>query len=260
MATAKVKERLTLRDTVDLLSLLQNAIEDHVDEIELNEGALPDWLALMLDEVDAALMERVDALAKVIDDFEGFASSAKATKDRAARRQKVWENTVKSMKAYGMLQVQRVGGGFVRGKSATLRIQNNSAPSTFVDLANEQLLEICDEDARNLLAPAKPDYKAHPLSRFVSVTRVAVVDKKALAVAYEARGDELVRESELLGESDLPDEAQQSIALNDDGDETRHQQLADAAIAGMRRNYVTECLASEFPGVSVVRGQHLRID
>src|SRR4051812_17372682 len=115
MPTKAPKEKLTLRDSVDLLAMLQAAIEEHVDEIELNEGALPDWMAHLLDEVDAALMERVDALAKVIDDFEGFASSAKATKDRAARRQKVWENAIKSMKSYAMLQVQRVGGGFVRG-------------------------------------------------------------------------------------------------------------------------------------------------
>lgn len=257
MATTKApREKLTLRDTVDLLSLLQGAIEDHVDEIELNEGALPDWLAQLLDEVDAALMERVDALAKVIDDFEGFASSAKATKDRAARRQKVWENAVKSMKAYGMLQVQRIGGGFVKGKSAVLRIHNNSAPATTVNLTDEQLLEICAIDASNILVAG---YKPHPLSPYLSVTRVVSIDKKALAAAFEARRDELARESELLGETDLPDEVQQSIALNDDGDDTRHQHLAGAAIDGMRRNYVTTQLESEFPGVSVVRGVHLRI-
>jgi hypothetical protein len=247
-ATKAPKEKLTLRDGVDLYLAINQWIEDNVDAVELNGGALPDDLAALLDQVDAATAERVDALAFKIDEFAGYAESAKATADRAARRRRVWENAIAAMKAYGLFQVQRAGVDRLRGVTATLRIQKNSAPSTVLALTDEQLLEICDEDARNLLAPAKPGYKAHALSPFISVTRMAVVDRKALAAAYEARRDELVRESELLGVDDIPDDV---MARLHGSDSPAHPDDVKGALADIRRNYVTDVPRVRIPGCAV---------
>jgi hypothetical protein len=254
MATTKVREKLTLKDALDLLEQLNAAIEDHIDEIELNDGALPDWMAAMLDEIEAATADRVDAIAAKIDEFAGYATTAKATKDRSARRERVWNNVIASMKNYGLHQVQRSGGDRLRGVSATLRIQNNSAPSTSVNVTDQQLLDYWDIDTRNA---AVEGYQPFPLTKYVSVARVVSIDKKALAAAYEARHADLVAESEVICDTDIPDVI---IERFGDRDEPPTQEEVAAVLGDVRSKYVADNLALEFPGVQCVRGVHLRID
>lgn len=268
------KEKLTLRDGVDLYQALDRYIEDHIDEIELNGGALPDDLAQVLDEVDAATADRVDAIAAKLDELSGHASAAKATKDRAARREKVWNNSIAGLKAYALYQVQRSGGDRLHGLVAVLRIQNNSAPSTDLmapaDAQQDLLIGLYDteqgrlgrlrkaEDIGALLGIAPgltgvPIGKQDPLAQYITVQRVATLDKKALGAAYMARLAELEREAELIGEPDIPWV---------DGirpDDVTIEQI-ETALADIRTRYVVDSLASEFPGVRCVRGQHLRID
>lgn len=235
----KPREKLTMHEAVDLLRALNVAVEDHVDEIELNGGALPDWMASMFDEVYASMADRADALAYVIDEMKGSAAASKATKDRAGRRERVWSNVVESIKAYALREVQASGEDRIKGTTCVLRIQNNSQPSTTCTLTPEQLVEAHDQSG--------------PLERFITVARVATLDTRALAVAYEARYADLVTESQLIGESDI-EEAWVETGEPRTPDETA--QVLDQ----MRTIYIRDNLAAEFPGVTVVRGIHLRID
>jgi len=240
----KVREKLTMHEAVDLWRALQLAVEDHVDEIELNGGALPDWMAAMFDEVQLAMADRADALAFVIDEMKGNATAAKATKDRAARRQSVWENVVESVKAYALREVERSGEDRIRGTTSVLRIQKNSAPST--DLWAQA-------DAHQDILLAAYD-TAGALSRFITVARIATLDKKALGAAYEARREQLVAETPLLAESDIPDDVRARY-----GEPLSAEQIA-AELERMRVQYIADNLAFEFPGVRCIRGHHLRID
>jgi hypothetical protein len=199
-ATKAPKAKLTLRDGVDLLAHVRDYIEEHIDEIELNGGALPDDMIAILDEVDAAMADRVDALAFKIDEFTGYAVSAGATKDRAARRERVWKNAIKAMKAYGKFQVERNGGEPLKGSSATLRLQKNGQASTEIAYTGEQLLAIYDAADR---APIEEPPVDHPLSSYITVSRVASIDTRAVCAAYEARREQLEAEADLIGASDI---------------------------------------------------------
>lgn len=247
-ATKAPKPKLTLRDAVDLLGMVNQYIEEHVDEIELNGGALPDDMVAILDEVDAAAGDRVDALAAKIDELTGYAESAKATKDRATRREKVWKNAIASMKRYGALQVERNAGEPLKGTVATLRLQRNGQPSCEHAYTDEQLLEFHD---RGMLAE-----DAHPLARFIKIKREPSFDAKALAAAYDARRAELELEADLIGAADIVDaldaDIREAIEWSDD-------ELA-RRVAEARAAYIADNLANEFPGVKVTRGYHLRID
>lgn len=269
-ATTKARETLTLRDGTDLYVAVNRYVEDHIDEIELNGGALPDDMAAMFDEIDAAIADRVDALAAKIDEFTGYATAAKATEDRAARRRRVHENTIKAMKAYGLAQVERSGADRLRGTVATLRIQTNSAPSTELtappDAHQDLLLGLYDAEQyrqdelrvgrETNVEPPIEAARPHPLARFITVQRVATLDKKALAAAYEARARELDDEAQLLGESDIPEDVREAIGPAD----RCGQEAIDATLAHIRADYIARALAAEFPGVRCTRGHHLRID
>lgn len=256
--STKVRERLTLRDGVDLYGLVNRYVEDHIDEIELNGGALPDDLAAILDEVDAAIKERVDALAFKIDEFTGNAAAAKATKDRAARREKVAHNTIAALKGYAKLQAQRAGGR-LEGNAAVFRLQRNSAPSTECVITSGELLAIHDAGP-GYDDPSMPEgsvtARSHPLLPYIRVVREATLDMKALAAAYEARRAELEAEADLIGESDIDDEA---LAAMGPPDATRAAGVADV-LTQMRALYIADNLAAEFPGVRCERSFHLRID
>lgn len=238
----KVRETLTLRDTSDLLLLVDAWIEQHIDELELNGGALPDDLAALLDEVQGSRETKGEAIVFKLDQYSGNAASAKATKDRAARREKVWGNTIAALKAYAVREIERAGGEKIKAASATLRLQA-SPVSTEVRFDNEQLLAFADANAG-------------PLARFITVTRVATVDKKTLAVAYELRLAELNAEVEAFTFDDL---APDIIEMCGPEDPTGFDRRVDA-LERMRTDYVANRLASEFPGVSCTRGLHLRID
>jgi hypothetical protein len=246
---------LTLRDTTDLLIAVNQYIEEHVDEIELNGGALPDDLAALLDEIVAGQMDRVDAIAAKLDELSGYAAGAKATKDRAARRQKVWENAIAAIKNYAFREVSRVNGGphgFIKGKSSTLRIQRNGQPSTDLTVPKdgERSITIVPSHQAVLLAAVAAN---QPMSRFITVERVAHLDKKALGAAYEARRAQLEDESSLLGESDIPESMRQSL-----GAEPNPEDVA-GVLADLRARYVNDNLRAEFPGVACERGFHVRI-
>ncbi|HVX40318.1 MAG TPA: siphovirus Gp157 family protein [Gemmatimonadaceae bacterium] len=258
-ATKAPREKLTLRDDVDLYLAINRYVEDHIDELELNGGALPDDLAALLDEVDASRAERVDAIAKKIDEFSGNAAAAKATKDRAARREKVWNNTIAAIKGYAKHQVERSGGEPLKGTIATLRLQKNGQASTEHTYTNEQLLAIAD---RGVLVTREESARGDvpsPLAKYISVERLAKLDTKAIAAAYEARRAELEVEAELIGPSDIAEAAGVDPAdvcpLNTVANEIIAERLAAA-----RAKYIAENLAAEFPGVTVTRGYHLRID
>jgi polyhydroxyalkanoate synthesis regulator phasin len=263
------KEKLTLRDTTDLLAELNRYIEEHIDELELNGGALPDDLAAMLDEIEAAQMDRVDAIAAKVDELTGYAATAKATQDRAARRRKVYENTIAAIKAYALREVQRVchgPAGFVRGKLATLRIQRNSAAAVALAGATTP------EAEQTLLADLFDLEDPHPLHPYLRAETVYTLDRKALGAAYEARRAELEADVAQLAESDIPEDTRAEMeqrrddllaasapdlreAINDE-----HDRAIEARLADMRARYIADTLATEFPGVSCVRGIHLRID
>lgn len=247
------RDRLTLRDSVDLYALINQWVEDNIDEVEFNEGALPDDLARLLDEVDASVAERVDGFAFKVDEFIGKAATAKATKDRAARREKVYANIIKSMKAYGFAQVQRNNGEPLKGITASLRIQRNGGnASVECSLTQEQLLDATD---CHLVGPAISE---HPLGQFLTATVEVTLNKELLAYHYEARAAVLASEARLIGESDIeaeftdPDDAARAALATPEEIERLLEQ--------MRRVYVTAALATEFPGITCTRGSHLRID
>jgi len=249
------KPKLTLRDTSDLMLELNRYIDDHVDELELNGGALPDDLARLLDEIDASRGERADAIAFKLDEFTGYATTAKATKDRAARRQKVWDNAITALRAYALREVERLGGAPIKGASAVLRIQiNGGAPATECRFDNEQLLAFADASVQT--EPREGGiarYVAHPLAAFITVVRTAVLDKKALGAAYEARRAELERDIALLSESDIP-------WLDGQRPENATPEQVEVILADMRAKYIADNLAAEFPGITVTRGHHLRVE
>lgn len=253
MATsAKEKPRLTLRDTTDLFLELDRYLDEHVDEIEMNGGALPDDLAALLDEIALAHKNRVDALAAKLDEFAGLAATAKATKDRAARREKVWTNTAAAIKKYVLHELERLAVDRIIGATAVLRRQINSAPAVECTLTPEQLMDICDDD------------EPHPLVPYLTVKREAVLDRKALAVAYLARREQLEAETPLLDESALTTLEWAQVAdfgARADG-ATAHDE-AEAVqwiLEQKRRAYIADNLAAEFPGITVTRGYHVRID
>jgi hypothetical protein len=242
-ATKPQAPKLTLRDTTELELLLDQWIEEHIDEVELGGGALPDDLAQLLDEVQASRAERADAIAAKVDRLTGDATAAKATKDRAARRERVATNAMKAIKAYAMREVQRLGGEPIRGTACVLRMQKNGGkPAVEVRFENEQLLAFKDTNTT--------------LSRFITIDRVARLDSDAIAVAYLARQTELEQEVELLGESDIPEEALDALGPDDP---TRREAIPHV-LQLMRSKYIARTLADEFPGVTVTRGFHLRID
>ena len=243
--------RLTLRDTTDLFLAINRWVEEHIDELELNGGALPDDLAALLDQVDAAQHERADAIAAKLDEFTGFVATARATKDRAARRQRVWENTISAIKAYVLRELDRLGVDRIRGATAVLRAQRNGQPSVECHVDGADLLLLADGN------PARPDHER--LLPYLAVQRTARIDTKKLAVAFEHRRTELEREVELLGESDIPDQyASRLEELVGHGVSRRH---AIASILDeMRAQYIAHALDAEFPFVSCVRGVHLRVD
>lgn len=249
----KGRERLTLRDSVDLYALINQWVEDNIDEVEFNEGALPDDLARLLDEVDASVAERVDGFAFKVDEFIGKAATAKATKDRSARREKVYANIIKSMKAYGFAQVQRNNGEPLKGITASLRIQRNGGnASVECSLTPEQLIDATD------CRLAVPAIQTHPLARFLSASVTVSLNKELLAAAYETRAEALADEALLIGESDIE-------ALFTDPDDAARAALAtpedtERLLEQMRHVYVTAALATEFPGITCTRGSHLRID
>lgn len=241
--------KLTLRDTTDLELLVDRWIEDHIDEVELSDGALPDDLAQLLDEVQASRAERADAIAFKLDRLAGDVMTAKATKDRAARRERVAANVIKAIKAYAKREVERGGGEPIKGTACVLRIQKNGGkPAVDVRFENEQLLAFADSSVphRNShpLAQLPTDWaeelshEPHPLARFIVVQRVAQVDTDRLALAYQARRSELELEVALELSAHPPTDAQ----------------VADVTAR------VDQTLAAEFPGVTVTRGTHLRID
>jgi hypothetical protein len=232
-ATKAPPAKLTLRDSTDLMLLVDQWVEDHVDELELNGGALPEDLAAILDEIKAGREERAEAIVWKLDQFAGNSSSAKATKDRAARRQKVWDNATAALKAYALRELEREGGTKIKAPSATLRIQSNSSPTVDVRFDNEQMLTFIDAGA-------------HPLAKYLVVARVVSIDKKALGAAYEARRAELIDESQQYDTLIHPDEPGYEEAWKE--------------VLELRTHHVEQALATEFPGVSCVRGHHLRID
>jgi Siphovirus Gp157 len=244
MATAtKPREPITLRDSTDLLLEINRWIEEHVDEIELAGGALPDELAAMLGAIDATTVKKVDAIAAKLDEFVGYATTAKATKDRAARRQKVWENASTALKAYVLHELARRGVDRLRGASATLRAQINSAPAVECRLDNEALLAICDYDGdQDNIA----DIPLHPLTKYFTIERTVHIDKRRLGADFEARREELEREAAMLTEHDVAHQAEYG------GEVTR--------IEHARALYVADALSREFPAITVTRGSHLRID
>lgn len=239
----KVRETLTLRDTSDLLLLVDAWIEQHIDELELNGGALPDDLAALLDEVQGSRETKGEAIVFKLDQYSGNAASAKATKDRAARREKVWMNTIAALKAYAVREIERAGGEKIKAASATLRVQTNSQPSTEIRFDQAQLLAFADA-------------KTGPLVRFITVERVATVNTKMLALAFETRHAELLAEVEAFTFDDL---APDILEMCGPEDPTGLDRRADA-LARMRTDYVANRLAADFPGVACHRGVHLRID
>lgn len=254
-ATAKKpRERLSLHESVELLRLLDQAVEDNIDEIELNGGALPDWMASMFDEVAAAMVDRADAIAAVVDEMKGNVSSAKATKDRAARREKVWGNVIDSIKRYVAREIERNGGEPIRGTASVLRLQRNSQASTELTMPEQQATDYL------LYCADQVDHSGNhtnPLARFIVVERMASLNKKALSDAYEARAAELESEAELLGESDVPDDV--IAGLHGSGTPADPDDIAQE-ITRMRADYVQRALSAEFPGVRCIRGSHVRID
>lgn len=244
---AKVRDKLTLRDSIDLLLALNAAIEANIDEIELNGGALPDWMAAMLDEINDSLAGRADAIAYVVDQLKGDEVAAKATKDRAARREKVWGNSIAGIKAYALRELERLGENRVQGSASVLRIQRNGSPSTDLTapIETHQSILLAAVDVSGALA------------RFVTVQRIATLDKKALGAAYEARREQLEADTELLALSDIPFDVAATFA---DPDADVYAKRCAKELERMRAAYIADNLASEFPGVRCERGHHLRID
>lgn len=248
MTTATTKApapKLTLKDTTDLELLVDRWIEDHIDEVEINDGALPDDLAQLLDEVQASRAERADAIAFKLDRLAGDVMTAKATKDRAARRERVAANVIKAIKAYAKREVERGGGGPIKGTACVLRIQiNGGKPAVDVRFENEQLLAFADSSApRSANLADVIHYQPHPLARFIVVQRVAQVDTDRLALAYAARRDELA--------------LMEALELSVDGGPESKNDLTVAEQAAIR---IDQILAAEFPGITVSRGTHLRVD
>jgi hypothetical protein len=247
------REKLTLRDSSDLLLAVGQWVEDNIDTLELNGGALPDDLALLLDEIIASRVERAEAIVHKLDEFTGYATSAKATKDRAARRQKVWENTIAALEAYAQREIERGGGEPIKAPSATLRLQRNGQPAVVCRFDNTQLCNFYD--ARELTPREDGGLRVanHPLARFLSVERVATLDRKALGAAYEARREELESEAAQFTDDDL-------AGLYSGPEFSAGAYPANRSRAEMRTHYVAQALTDEFPGVTVTRGHHLRID
>lgn len=251
-AAPKPRAKLTLRDTTDLSLALDRYIDDHIDELELNGGALPDDLAQLFDEIQGAQMERVDAIAAKIDDLGDLADMAKARKDREARRERIYANTQAAIKAYALREVERLSGpaagNFIKGRERKLRLQNNSGPSTDlkVPIDREYSIKVITSHQAVLLGAVAA---GGPLAKYITLQQIATLDKKAVASAYEVRRTQLEDEASLLGEGDIPER----------GAEPNPEDVA-GVVADLRAKYVATQLAAEFPGVIVSRGYHLRID
>jgi hypothetical protein len=168
------------------------------------------------------------------------------------------------MKKYAVFQLERTEDRRLEGTTATLRLQRNGVPSTELKAPAEthQAILLAAYDSANRVVPfGVTPAPLHPLAQFITVDRVATIDKKALGAAYEARAAELVRESELLGESDIGDEDLTRIEVYvAEVPDANEADAVRAVLTDMRARYVADNLANEFPGVSCVRGSHLRID
>jgi hypothetical protein len=261
------REKLTLRDSSDLLLAVGQWVEDNIDTLELNGGALPDDLAVLLDEIIASRVERAEAIVHKLDEFTGYATSAKATKDRAARRQKVWENTIAALKAYAQREIERGGGEPIKAPSATLRLQRNGQPAVECRFDNAQLCDFYDAQELTTREDGGLRVANHPLARFLSVERVATLDRKALGAAYEARREELDVEARATVSAwgivaDVPDEMLHAAAraLSPDAFVVDDAVVVETARRLYVANHAQAALAAEFPGVTCVRGSHLRID
>lgn len=251
-ATAtKIREPLTLRDAADVFIVINEWIENHIDELELNGGALPDELAQLIDAADLTLVKKADAIAAKLDEFAGYAATAKATKDRAARREKVWNNAGAVLKAYALHQLQRLGRDRIRGASSTLRAQINSAAAVDCRLDNDALYAIWSFDGHHDL-PASP----HPLIKYMTLEHVVHLDKKRIAADYLARRAQLEKDTPTLTYSDIPEHVADAMGPADHcGLEAREEWCRTE-----RQRRIDDVLSREFPTITVTRGSHLRVD
>lgn len=268
MASAKQKAatpRPTLLDRVDALAIVDQFIAEHGDEILANGGALSPALAELLDTAEGEFADKLAAIDVKQRLLRGDEASNKAVAAAFTQKAKVTANARDEVMAWAHRGMVAAGREHVQTPHVNARIQNSPAS---LDHAYDaaQLLAIADSE------PAE-NGEAHPLARFLTVQRAAVLDGRALLAAYLAREAALRDEANDVTEVNAATRAAITRALDEEveamdaaGEErpTVEQYETERAarcaqwLRLWREGYVRDTLAAEFPGVRVARGTHLR--
>lgn len=256
---------VTLLERADALRIIEDWVREHEDEVLMNEGALPDELAALLEQADGDFDTKMERVAIKRRDFQAHEARAKAEKDYYAQRAKMWGNADEALRRYQHTCLSIAGRDRVKTALATVWLQN-SPPAVRHTYQNETLCEIADA---SLVMPTPPPEDGHPLAKYVTVELVAKLDTRAVLADWKARKQELEVEAETV--VSLTTDEEEGIRLNLEiaaaemdtpVDEVELasgiREALDEALLAKRADYVAGKLATEFPGITVEQHQHVR--
>lgn len=240
---AAAPPRPTLLDRLEALAFVNAWIDEHHDEILVNDGALPDELAQLLDAAEGDLATKLAAIDVIRRQHRGAEATAKAIAASFTQKARVAANAERgliawakrAMEAFGTLAVKQDG-------VVNARIIANP-PKAEHAYTSDDLLEIVKRRERELRdtphgVAAQP---GHPLLSYIHTQLTATLDTKALLADYEAARDALAETAATLWPMEPDDDAQLT-----------------GEIVAARIGYVQKKLAERFPGVVVTQGTHLR--
>lgn len=120
---------LSLYEATDGLLTVKQWIEEHADEILLNDGELPQALAELIDQAEGDFATKVERVALYIREVIATKAANKAEADRFTQRVKVLENTEKGLKRYLVLCLEAAEKTKVETTLVRVRTQKNGTPS-----------------------------------------------------------------------------------------------------------------------------------
>lgn len=238
-------ERATALATIDVW------IEEHADEIVANGGELTPELAQLLEQAEGDLATKLERVTLKVREFVTNAEIAKGTKQAISaqaaamlQRERMWENAAKSLKKYAGMCLEAANLSTIKTTLGAVRIQKNPETLTHTH-TSETLLAIHDTAG-----------KPHALLPYLTVTRSATLDTKALLAAMQAREAELIEEATSV-EANFDDATCRRLEQIDDT--AAFSAEYDKALAAQRATHVATELQREFPGCMIGRSSHVRI-
>lgn len=147
---------LRLYEITDQLDVVRDWLYEHDEEIRAAEGAIPDELAALLNEVEGDFKSKAENVALFVRELIANSKAVKEERDRLDAKAKHYERSAESLKAYLKLNMERADIPKVEGKLVSVRLQKNP-PAVKVLLDQETLGKMRDDLETALFVTTVPE-------------------------------------------------------------------------------------------------------